>query len=279
LSLIHSDSACPLELADVKLPTFPMFKLLRIAILLLILATVAQEAWLARSRTTSWQEPLRVAIYPVNGDGSKATAGYVSGLRPNAFAAIEEFFAQEAERHGLGNARPVTVSLAPAISQLPPQPPRGGNAIDNLLWSLRMRWWAWRHDAVPGTKPQVRLFVLFFDPAGHDSLPHSVGLQRGLIGLVNAYASQGMAGSNAVVISHELLHTLGATDKYEPGSNLPRHPDGYAEPDLSPRHPQYFAEIMGGRIPVTESRADIPDSIGRVVIGPLTAAEIGWRKQ
>jgi hypothetical protein len=255
-----------------------MFKLLRIFILLLILATVAQEAWLARARAVSWQEPLRVAIYPINGDGSPATAGYLQGLRANAFASIDEFFTEEAERHGLAITRPVATTLAPAISELPPQPPRGGSALDNLLWSLKMRWWAWRHYAVPGAKPQVRLFVLFFDPASHDSLPHSVGVERGMIGLINAYATQGMAGSNAVIITHELLHTLGATDKYEVGSNLPRFPDGYADPDRTPRHPQEFAEIMGGRIPLTESRADIPESIAQVLIGPMTAIEIAWRK-
>jgi len=87
-----------------------------------------------------------------------------------------------------------------------------------------------------------------------------------------------MSGSNAVVIAHELLHTLGATDKYAPDSNLPRFPDGYAEPQRSPRHPQTFAEIMGGRIPIDESRADIPDSLGLTLIGPVTAAEIGWSR-
>ncbi|MBI4998413.1 MAG: hypothetical protein HZC22_16265 [Rhodocyclales bacterium] len=255
-----------------------MFKLLRIFILLLVLATVAQEAWLVRTRAVSWQEPLRVAIYPLNGDGSPATAGYLQGLRPGAFASIDGFFAEEAERHGLAIKRPVATTLAPEIRDLPPPAPRGGSAFDNLLWSLRMRWWAWRHDAVPGAKPQVRLFVLFFDPASHDSLPHSVGIERGMIGLINAYATQGMAGSNAVIIAHELLHTLGATDKYEAGSNLPSFPNGYAEPDRTPRYPQQFAEIMGGRIPVSESRADIPESIAQVLIGPDTAIEIAWRK-
>lgn len=256
-----------------------MFKLLRIAILLLILATVAQEAWLAKSRAVSWQEPLRVAIYPINGDGSTATMGYLKGLRPGSFASIDEFFEGEAKRNGLGIARPVATTLAPVVNELPPQPPRNGSALDNLIWSLKMRWWAWRHDAVPGAKPQVRLFVLFFDPASHDSLPHSVGVERGMIGLINAFATQGMAGSNAVIIAHELLHTLGATDKYAPGTNQPLWPDGYAEPDRMPRHPQQFAEIMGGRIPVTESRADIPESLDSVLIGAATATEIGWRKR
>jgi hypothetical protein len=100
-----------------------------------------------------------------------------------------------------------------------------------------------------------------------------------MIGRINVFATQGMAGSNAVIVAHELLHTLGATDKYDFATNLPRFPDGYAEPERSPRFPQAFAEIMGGRIPVSETRADIPQSMDRVLIGAATAAEIGWTKK
>jgi hypothetical protein len=253
-----------------------VFRVLRIALLLIVLATVAEEAWLARSRAVSWQDPLRVAVYPINGDGSAAAANYLRGLRPDAFRSIERYFEDEAKRHGRAIFHPVEVTLASAVTALPPQPPRGGSGLDNLLWSLKMRYWAWRHDAIPGMKPRVRLFVLFFDPATHPSLPHSVGVDRGMIGLINAFATNAMAGSNAVVISHELLHTLGATDKYDPATGLPRFPDGYAEPKRSPRHPQAFAEIMGGRIPVSDSRAEIPETLDQTSIGTATAAEIGW---
>ena len=141
-----------------------------------------------------------------------------------------------------------------------------------------MRFWAWRHDAVAGMKPRVRLFVLFFDPATHDRLPHSVGVRQGMIGRINAFGTRDMSGSNAVIITHELLHTLGATDKYDFATNQPVYPEGYAEPDRSPRLPQVFAEIMGGRIPISERSAEIPESLGQTLIGEATAAEIGWAK-
>lgn len=256
-----------------------MFRVLRIALLLLVLVTVAQEAWLARTRTVSWRDPLQVAIYPINGDGSAAAASHIRALGPDSFAAIDRYFDEEAKRHGRNLFHPVVTTVAPAIATLPPPPPSsrsGGTVLDNLLWSLRMRYWAWRHDAVPGMKPQVRLFVLFFDPASHSSLTHSVGIERGMIGLVNAFASRAMNGSNVVIISHELLHTLGATDKYDPATNQPRHPDGYAEPDRSPRYPQTLAEIMGGRIPLSPEQSEIPTGLDQTLIGPATAAEIGW---
>lgn len=255
-----------------------MFKFLRIAILLVILATVAQEAWLSRSRAVEWNDPLRVAIYPINGDGSEATAAYLRTLSTDGFRSIERFFDDEAKRHGMAIHQPVDVTLAPVLDARPPQPPRNGSVVENVLWSLRMRYWAWRNDAVPGAKPQVRLFVQYFDPATHPALPHSVGVARGLTGLINVYSSRTQAGSNAAIITHELLHTLGATDKYDPADNLPRYPEGYAEPELSPRYPQAFAEIMGGRIPVSETEATIPEHLDQTLIGAATAAEIGWTK-
>lgn len=253
-----------------------MFKILRIVVLLLILATVAQEAWLARARSADWRLPLQVAIYPINGDGSAATASYIASLKPDSLERIERYFDEEADRHGRDLHRPVAVRIAPALMDAPPQPPRDGSRLANMAWSLQMRWWAWRHDDIPGMKPNVRMFVLYFDPATHSQLPNSVGLSRGMLGLVNAFASNGMAGSNAVIITHELLHTLGATDKYDFADNQPIYPEGYAQPDRQPRYPQDFAEIMGGRIPLSPSQAEIPRALGETLIGDATAAEIGW---
>jgi len=77
---------------------------------------------------------------------------------------------------------------------------------------------------------------------------------------------------------HEVLHTLGATDKYNLANDLPIYPDGFAEPDLKPLYPQRFAEVMGGRIPQSNTTANMPDHIKYAFIGPATAAEIGWLK-
>jgi hypothetical protein len=122
----------------------------------------------------------------------------------------------------------------------------------------------------------VRLFVLYHDPALRSRLPHSVGLQKGLLGVVNAFAARPQAGSNNVVIAHELLHTFGATDKYDPATTLPVFPDGYADPGRNPVHPQDAAEIMAGRIPRGPATADMPTGLDETVIGGKTAREINW---
>lgn len=255
-----------------------MFRILRIAVLLLILATVAQEAWLARSRATTWKHSLQVAIYPIDGDGRPATAEYLRNLREEDFRPIERFFDEEAKRYGKDVYKPVAVALAPPVQSRPPAPPQNGSAVDALFWSLQMRRWASRNDRIGGPKPNVRLFVLYFDPEENERLLHSVGLKTGLIGRVNAFAAPKMTAQNAVVIAHELLHTLGATDKYDRATNLPDYPEGYADPDRNPRHPQEYAEIMAGRIPVSETEAEIPANLDQTLVGPKTAAEINWRQ-
>ena len=53
-----------------------------------------------------------------------------------------------------------------------------------------------------------------------------------------------MNGANDVVIAHELLHTVGATDKYTLADDAPRFPDGYGDPAQRPLYPQLTAECL-----------------------------------
>jgi hypothetical protein len=253
-----------------------MLRALRIVILVFILIVVGASTWLTRLRTTSWEQPLRVAIFPIDADASPVTERYVRGLNLEAFTPIAQFMRQEAVRYGLALSTPVEIFLAPEIGRVPPPPPFGGNALQVALWSLQMRYWAWVNAAFGGPKPHVRVFVLYHDPDRVTRLSHSLGLQKGLIGVVNAFASEGQAAQNSVVIAHELMHTLGATDKYDLRTNQPAFPDGYADPQRQPRLPQEYAEIMAGRLPVTEDRAEMPRGLEEVLIGAKTAREINW---
>jgi hypothetical protein len=255
-----------------------MWRYLRIALLLFILATVAQTAWLARKRSAEWKTPLRVAVYPISGDASEATHRYVAALTKETFEPIEAFFSREARRHAVALSPPVEIALAPPIASPPPPAPFGAHALRTMLWSLQLRYWAWRHDTWNGVAPQVRVFVTYRDPALTQRVPHSTGLQKGMLGAVHAFASADQEGSNNVVIAHELLHTLGATDKYDPATNRPRFPDGYADPQAQPLYPQSRAEIMAGRIAVSETKAEMPASLQQAMVGAATAREIGWVK-
>ena len=253
-----------------------MFRAIRIGILLVVLVNVGVGAWLMRVRTTSWERPVRVAVFPIPADRSPKTAAHLAALSTGTFEPVETFFRDEAKRHGLSLVHPIEVQLGPRVDVLPPEPPFGGSRLEIIWWSLRLRAWAWSHGDIPGPQPHVRLFVLFHDPGLRISVPHSVGLQQGLIGVVHVFASRAQTPQNHVVIAHELLHTLGATDKYDPATNQPAYPDGYGDPDQSPRHPQKFAELMAGRIAISERESEMPSALDESLLGSLTAREIGW---
>ncbi len=252
-----------------------MFRKLRIAVLLLILATVALGAWRSGARATEWKHTLHATVYPIAADASPQTRASVARLSADDFAPIADWLQDEVRRHGREVLRPLAISVAPPVESLPPPFPAGGGPVAVGLWSLQLRFWAWRHDATPGPRPDVRLFVLYHDPARTPRLDHSVGLRKGQIGIVKAFASRDEGPRNAVVIAHELLHTLGASDKYDPQSLAPVFPEGYAEPDRQPLHPQRQAEIMAGRFALSEELLAMPDRLGQALIGPQTAAEIG----
>lgn len=254
-----------------------MWRTIRIALLLLLLVLVASQALIDRRTSRDWTTTLWVGLHPLNADGSEVAQDYIERIEEEHFTGLEEFFAREGARYGLAIDQPVHVEFYPTPESLPPPLVRDPGALDALIWSLRMRWYTWRAPNGPDQpSPNVRLFVMFHDPEISPTVPHSVGLSRGLMGVIHAFASRAQHGSNEFIIAHELMHTVGARDRYDPATNQPLFPDGYAEPDLDPLLPQRLAEIMGGRIPITKSASEIPHSLDEVVVGPLTAREIAW---
>ena len=256
-----------------------MWKSLRIGVLLLVLLLVATQQWLDRVATQSWRDPLWVGIFPVSADSSPRAQDYVAGLRDKDFADIEEFFSREAQRHGLSVTQPVHVELYPPGNEAPPQLPADAGLIGRMWWSLKLRYFAARHTSFPGRAPAtVRLFVLYHDPAELERVPDSHGLQKGLVGTVHAFADPAMAGSNDLVIAHELLHTVGASDKYDPASGAPLVPSGLGDPDQRPLYPQQDTEIMAGRRALSPTESEMPRSLRHVVVGEATALEIRWSR-
>ncbi len=253
-----------------------MFRKLRILILLLILIGVALGTWLGRLRATDWNDPLWVVIYPINGDGSPSAAATIAGLTSDDFAEIGDWFESQARRWGRDIRTPLIVKLGPAVSEPPPAPPAAPGPITVGLWSLRFRYWAATHDDFDGPPPDIRLFVLYHAPVENRALDNSLGLEKGRVGVVNAFATRPMQAPNNIVIAHELLHTLGATDKYDLATDQPRFPDGYAEPDARPLYPQHLAEIMAGRAPLSRTESEMPERLSAMLVGPATAREIRW---
>ena len=256
-----------------------MWKKLRVAVLVFIFLLVAADTYLTKFRAVSWDETLWVGIYPINIDNDPAVTKYIKGLSERNFADLEKFFARESSEFGLALEQPFKLLLAHELTEVPPPPPEQQSSVFSIAWwSLKLRYWVFQHDQADFS-PHIRIFVIYHNYDKEEKLAHSLGLEKGMIGVVHAYAHREMEGKNNLVIAHEILHTIGATDKYEPVSGEPLYPHGYAEPDRAPRYPQQYAEVMGGRVPVSESRSVMPRTLLSVRVGMQTATEINWMAQ
>lgn len=253
---------------------------LRLAILVAVLLFVALGAWLDRARSRDWNDTLRVTIYPISDSSDPRVRAYAAALQAGDFADMESFFAEEAARYGLALEQPVRVRVSHTAQDLPPALPDRPGPLTIALWSLRLRFFAARtawNDPLPA--PDIQVFALY-SPLGPGSVavPDSVGLSKGLVAVTHLYGDADVAGSNQVVLVHEVLHTLGATDKYDFATGLPLTPAGLGEPDRQPVYPQDFGEIMAGRIATSARDAVIADGLELMLVGPATALEIGWRQ-
>ena len=253
-----------------------LFRSIRISLLLFVLFIVAVDSYLTKMRSTDWDMPLRVVIYPLNGDGGEVAQDYIDRLDDEVFEEIEIFMQEEAKHYKLPLVNPAQVKLGHQVDELPPSPPRNGNFLEVIWFSLKLRYWSFKVDEYEGPTPNVRLYVIYYDPEGVERLDHSLGLEKGLIGVVSVFGHKKMDSQNNFVIAHEFLHTLGASDKYYPQTGEPIFPIGYAEPEREPVYPQELAEVMGGAIPLSRARSEMPKGLFETVIGEYTAAEIKW---
>lgn len=252
------------------------FRRFRILLLLGVLAAAAGLTWLEQTLVRAWRTPLEVAVVPINGDGSPAAAQTIRALQASDFDDIDAFLVRESARYGVKLSPAMQVTLRPPLDQLPPVPPRDGSVLKTVFWSLQLRWWVYRQSGqVLPELGTVKLFVLYHAPRGGVALEHSLGLQKGLIGVVHAFADSRQTQQNNIVIAHELLHTLGATDKYG-AEGRPTYPEGVADPSRLPDAPQHAAEIMAGRYVNAGGRVVMPASLEQCVIGAKTAHEINF---
>ena len=209
-------------------------------------------------------------------DDSQVTRAYLAALDIERFKPIDRFFVREAGLYHLDTSEPVRIRLRTELHDRPPQRAADAGLFATALWSLRLRYWAWRASGHAHEPEDIRLFLLYHDPALTPTVPHSLGLTKGLIGVVYAFAAPEMNDENDVVIAHELLHTVGATDKYNVLDDAPRFPDGFGNPAQVPLYPQLTAELMAGRRMVAADKWQQAASLDEVVIGPATALEIRW---
>jgi hypothetical protein len=255
-----------------------MLKTVRIIFWVAVVVTALMQVW-EEYQALQWRKPLHVALYPVNADGSAQVEAYMTSLQEKDFEVIAQYFSREAVRYQLPLHSPIVFLLGPGVKEVPPAPPAiNASSIDIILWSLKFRWFAWQHQPALGVPIDIKLYLLYHDVKTHTRLLHSTALQKGRIGRVNLFAAPDQHAGNTVVIAHELLHTLSASDKYDLNTNAPLRPQGYAEPYMQPLYPQRKAEIMAGKIPLSPNRARMARNLDETIIGRPTSREIGWAK-
>lgn len=254
-----------------------LFKIFRIIVLLTIFAAVAFYAKNQKLKSRSWTKPLQVVIYPINGDNSPIVDEYIKQLDSSTFNGIDQFFQSEAEHYNLSVEQPTQTHLGDIIVNHPPTSPSTDAHFSAIAWwGIKFRYWAFRYTPDDQSNlHRVRIFVHYHEAEPDKTLQHSLGLDKGLLAIVHAFAEKDQQQQNNIVIAHELLHTVGATDKYNT-NNQPIFPDGYAEPDLQPLFPQTQAEIMSAKIPLSPSQSKMAESLTQCIIGEKTAYEINW---
>lgn len=252
-----------------------MWKKIRILILLSVLLVVAVNAW--RDQNQNWDRPVLVLLHPVNADGQTTTEQYIRQLNIENFKDSQNFLAKTSAAYR-GKKVDFIYQLGRELPQIPPKVPENATALQAIVWSLKFRYYAWKQHQSSDGRPTVTLYLNYYDPQQTSALKHSTALEKGKIGSVNLFASTAQAAQNEVVVTHELLHTFGATDKYDLATGQPIYPLGYTQPEQQPLYPQRQAEIMGGYIALSATQNKMPDSLTQVGLNKATAIEVGWLK-
>jgi len=159
--------------------------------------------------------------------------------------------------------------------------PEGDGIVDLSRFNYRLWRFARSIDERVGLDADTvdaRIYLVVRPP--HDEQRkwvEGIGQQGGRIGIVEVEIDTAMVDFALFVATHELLHTLGASEKYDDLGRV-LVPDGLADPDRTPRYPQDRAEVMARLRAVDEGQGAVPESLDELGVGPFTAREIGWSK-
>jgi hypothetical protein len=254
------------------------FRKVRIALLLGVLAFTA--AWGAstayrRRLRAHWERPLQVGIVLL----APAGAVDMDAWRRDA-ARLSARLGEEMHRYRGGGAVPFEFSVVgpvPWTGTLPFSPPT--SAASDRAWHALDVWRTVRGiDSAAGGVVggfDVRVFFQAAPVQGRDMVfAEGSGALNGEVAFVRGSAD-GDLTIPLQVVGHELLHMVGATDKYD-GSGHAREPGGLADPERVPRYPQDHAEWMAGEVALGPARGRLPETLDELRIGAATAREIGW---
>lgn len=252
---------------------------IRIAILLTILLGVllyaARDIRNRRARN-DWDHSLYVALVVVTLEPIDDAA--MVALRARV-PALEDRLASEMARHRAGAPRPFRFQVRGAVpAPPPPSAPAGDGPVDLAKHSMALSSWVKDVDGRAGVESDfdVRVYLAVRRPRRAErTLVEGRSEQGGHVGLVEVELDADGVDLALTVAAHELMHTLGATDKYD-ASGRTLVPDGLGDPTQSPLYPQKTADVMARNRMISATREKVPADLGEIAVGPATAREIGW---
>ena len=256
------------------------FYRVRVSILLTVLAVVCLWACYdvrARKARNEWAQPIRVGLVLLERGNVEPKA--LPALISRAVA-LEERLAEEYARYQPGRPRMIEiVPIGPVRVETLPPSDTGDNFFERVVHAYRL----WRYTeavdraaSVPARRFDSRIYLVA-EPPKSSSVSHVEGFSEegGRVGVTHVELDASTVDLALFVVAHELLHTLGASDKYD-ATGRTRFPEGLPEPEQAPLFPQPGAEVMARNRVISATEERPPSSLSELFVGRLTAQEIGW---
>jgi hypothetical protein len=249
----------------------------RIGVLLAVLAAVAGWGYKKRQALglrREWLGPLPVAVVLVS--ERQVPPATIEAWR-RGLAELEEWSQAEFERHkGPMHFPPVAFRLtSPVTAPHPPLPPSDVPLSERAAAALAFEQAARALDEAAGVTPEDTIVIDVLLGEGESSAVEGLAEREGRRGVVLGNALETELGLELVATLHEVLHCVGATDKYDADGRAVA-PEGLAEPGRRPLYPQAFGEVMVGEVPLSERSGRPIRSLDEARVGEATAREIGW---
>ncbi len=258
------------------------FFLIRVAVLLTILFGVVVYALrdvASREARTDWTRSVRVAIVLVAREPLEEEIGPRARERASVLA---DKLTSQKRRYREGGPAPFAFTVFGPVSDTGsiPEPP----ADDGLIAAARYSWELSRFTSridkaagVDGSAFDSRIYVLATRPTNSErKVIEGASQLGGRIGVVRVELDSTMVDLALFVSTHELFHTLGASDRYDLASGQPLVPEGLPEPEQRPLFPQRLAEVMARHRATTPIASVPPKTLQELFVGEVTARELRW---
>ncbi len=247
-----------------------------LSILGLVLAYAAYDIQSRRARNR-WDHTLDVAVIILRRDPVDTA---VTDALHDRLSALEDRFESELKRYRPGAPRPFALQFFGPIDVIEDVPtPTGDGLVALVKHNWRLFWYLHSVDTLAKLDSHIfdsRVYVVVHRPTRRErTMVEGASEQGGRVGTVGVELDGTMADFPLIVVGHELLHTLGASDKYDASGNA-LIPAGLAEPDRVPLYPQKFVEVMARNRPIGPGQEVVPQGLDELAVGPATAREIGW---